>query len=68
MKKFIAIAFIAASFAACNNSGDKKEGSDTAKTVVPGSDTVTKVTTNDTNVTAPGDTTIKKTVTTDTVK
>lgn len=68
MKKFFAIAIIAASFAACNNSGEKKEGSDTATTVVPGNDTVTKVTTNDTNVTAPGDTTIKKTVATDTIK
>ncbi|HWR33143.1 MAG TPA: hypothetical protein VN451_06450 [Chitinophagaceae bacterium] len=37
MKKFFAIALIAVSVAACNNSGDKKEGEDkdTTKTEVP---------------------------------
>jgi hypothetical protein len=30
MKKFFAIAIIAVAFAACNNSGEKKEGADTA--------------------------------------
>lgn len=31
MKKFFAIAIIAATFAACNNSGDKKPAEDTTK-------------------------------------
>jgi predicted small secreted protein len=36
MKKFIAIAFIAASFAACNNSGKGKDApADTTKTETP---------------------------------
>ena len=47
MKKFLAIALIAASFTACD--GDKKEDSmttsDTTTTVVPTADTVTTVTT-----------------------
>jgi hypothetical protein len=68
MKKFLAIVAIASLAVACNNSGEKKEGSDTTKTVVTGSDTVTKVTTSDTTVKSAGDTTIKKTVTTDTIK
>ena len=33
MKKFFAIAIIAASFAACNGSGEKKETTDTAAKV-----------------------------------
>ena len=66
MKKVFAIALIATAMVACNNSGDKTEGTDTTTTVVPGADTVTTVTTSDTTVTAPGDTTIKKTVETDT--
>ena len=33
MKKFFAIAIIAASFAACNGSGEKKETADTAAKV-----------------------------------
>lgn len=68
MKKFLAIIAIASFAVACNNSGEKKEGSDTATTVVPGSDTVTTVTTNDTTVKTPGDTTITKTTETDTTK
>ncbi|HMT72806.1 MAG TPA: hypothetical protein PKA77_01940 [Chitinophagaceae bacterium] len=34
MKKFFAIAVIAASFVACNNSGDKTETTDTTKAPV----------------------------------
>ena len=68
MKKFLAIIAIASFAVACNNSGEKKTGSDTATTVVPTSDTVTTVTTNDTTVKTPGDTTIKKTIDTDTTK
>jgi hypothetical protein len=68
MKKFLAIIAIASFAVACNNSGEKTEGSDTTTTVVPGADTVTTVTTNDTSVTAPGDTTITKTTDTDTTK
>ncbi len=66
MKKFLAIIAIASFAVACNNSGEKKTGSDTATTVVPGNDTVTTVTTNDTTVKTPGDTTMTKTVTSDT--
>jgi hypothetical protein len=66
MKKLFAIALIATAMVACNNSGDKKEGTDTTTTVVPNADTVTTVTNTDTTVTAPGDTTMNKTVTTDT--
>jgi ABC-type Fe3+-hydroxamate transport system substrate-binding protein len=65
MKKVFAIALIAVSFAACNNSGDKKSDSDTT-TKVSGGDTITTVTNTDTTVHEPGDTTIKKTVDTDT--
>ncbi|MFZ1858946.1 MAG: hypothetical protein WAU29_16400 [Chitinophagaceae bacterium] len=68
MKKFLAIIAIASFAVACNNSSEKKEGADTTKTEVPGTDTVTTITTNDTTVTAPGDTTMNKTVTTDTTK
>jgi len=35
MKKFFAIAFIAATMVACNNSGDKKEGETTDTTAAP---------------------------------
>jgi|GWRWMinimDraft_13_1066021.scaffolds.fasta_scaffold128291_1 ABC-type uncharacterized transport system auxiliary subunit len=34
MKKFFAIAFIAATLVACNNSGEKKPAEDTTKPVV----------------------------------
>jgi hypothetical protein len=68
MKKILMVLAIAGFAVACNNSSEKKEGSDTTKTVVPGTDTITKVTTNDTTVSNPGDTTMKKTVTTDTTK
>jgi hypothetical protein len=60
MKKFLAIAVIAASMVACGNNGDKKV--DETKT----SDT-TKVVTSDT-ATVVNDTTVKTTVTTDTIK
>ena len=68
MKKFLAIIAIASFAVACNNSGEKKSGTDTTPTVVPSTDTVTTVTTNDTTVKAAGDTTIKKTTSTDTTK
>ena len=59
MKKVLAIALIAATFAACNN-GDKKveetKTSDTTKVIT--ADTATVVT----------DTTVKTTITTDTIK
>lgn len=35
MKKFFAIAFIAATMVACNNSGEKKEGETKDTTVAP---------------------------------
>lgn len=35
MKKFFAIAFIAATMVACNNSGDKKEGETKDTTAAP---------------------------------
>lgn len=46
MKKFFAIAFIAASLVACNNSGEKKPAEDTTKkvdtaVVAPPADTAT---------------------------
>ncbi len=60
MKKVLAIALIAASFAACNNSSDKKveetKTSDTTKVVTQDTATVVK------------DSTVKTTVTTDTLK
>lgn len=64
MKKFLAIVAIASLAVACNNSGDKKETTDT--TTVKG-DTVVTTTTMDTNLKGDGDTTIKKTVETDTI-
>ena len=67
MKKFLAIIAIASFAVACNNGSEKKEGADTTTTVVPGNDTVTTVTTNDTTVKA-GDSTMTKTVTSDTTK
>ncbi len=67
MKKVL-LAFAILGFVACNNEGEKTEGTDTTTTVVPSADTVTTVTTNDTTVKAPGDTTIKKTTETDTTK
>lgn len=60
MKKFLAIAVIAASLVACGNKGDKKV--DETKT----SDT-TQVVTKDT-ATVVNDTTVKTTTTTDTLK
>jgi len=66
MKKFLAIIAIASFAVACNSKGEKKEGTDTTKTVV--TDTVTTVTKTDTTVTAPGDTVMNKTTTTDTTK
>ena len=60
MKKILAIAVIAASLVACNNSGDKKveetKTSDTTKVVTQDTATVVK------------DSTVKTTVTTDTLK
>lgn len=55
MKKFFAIAFIAASMVACNNSGDKKPAEDTATT----KPVDTAVTTPVDTTTAPADTTAK---------
>ena len=40
MKKFFAIAIIAASFTACNNSGDKTESKDSSATVAPDTTTM----------------------------
>jgi hypothetical protein len=57
MKKFFAIAFIAASFAACNNSGEKKEGADTAAVKVDTAATTTPAI--DTAVKAAIDTAVK---------
>lgn len=54
MKKFFAIAVIAASFVACNNSGDKTETKDT--TVAPVVDTTAPAVV-DTNAPAVVDTT-----------
>ena len=45
MKKFFAIAIIAASLAACNNSGDKTESKDTSATVAPDTTTMAPDTT-----------------------
>ncbi len=67
MKKFLAIIAIASFAVACNNNGEKKEGTDTTTKVV-GTDTVTTVTNTDTTVKVAGDTTIKKTTDTDTTK
>jgi hypothetical protein len=54
MKKVFAIALIAVSFAACNNSGDKKsDNKDTVKV----EDTTTIAPSNDTTIVVPGDTT-----------
>lgn len=60
MKKFFAIAIIAASFAACNNSGEKKDTPDTTKvdtavTTTPPADT-SKMAPADTSKMAPADT------------
>lgn len=65
MKKFFAIAIIAASFAACNNSGDKTESKDSTTvspdtTTMAPADTMNKM--SDTaNKMAPADTTKKDT-------
>jgi hypothetical protein len=54
MKKFFAIAFVAASLVACNGGGDKKEGTDTVTAPV---DTVVAPAPADTAATpAPADT------------
>lgn len=45
MKKFFAIAIIAASFTACNNSGDKTESKDSSATVAPDTTTMAPDTT-----------------------
>lgn len=55
MKKVFAIALIATAMVACNNSGDKKEGTDTTATPAP--DTTTVVAPADTTAPAPADTT-----------
>ncbi|MDZ4807538.1 MAG: hypothetical protein SGI96_04645 [Bacteroidota bacterium] len=68
MKKFLAIIAIASFAVACNNNGEKKEGTDTTTKVINSADTVTTVTNSDTTVRQPGDTTIKKTTETDTTK
>ncbi|MCY7311895.1 MAG: hypothetical protein LH619_14055 [Chitinophagaceae bacterium] len=68
MKKLLAIIAIASFAVACNNTGEKKEGSDTTTKVINSADTVTTVTNSDTTVRQPGDTTIKKTTETDTTK
>ncbi len=63
MKKFFAIAVIAASFVACNNSGDKTETKDTTVVAAPDTTVVTPDTTKpvtpDTTVVAAPDTTKK---------
>jgi len=59
MKKFLAVIAIASFAVACNNSSEKKEGTDTTTVVTPGGDTATTVTNTDTSVKTPGDTTIK---------
>jgi len=63
MKKFFAIAIIAASLAACNNSGDKTESKDsttvTPDTTTMAPDTMSKM--SDTSKMAPADTTKKDT-------
>jgi hypothetical protein len=62
MKKFFAIAIIAASFTACNNSGDKTESKDSSATVAPDTTTMapdSKMSA-DTSKMAPMDTTKKK--------
>lgn len=41
MKKVFAIALIATAMVACNNSGDKKEGTDTTATPAPDTTVVT---------------------------
>ena len=61
MKKFFAIAIIAASLAACNNSGDKTESKDSTTTVAPDTTTMapdSKMSA-DTSKMAPMDTTKK---------
>ena len=68
MKKFLAVIAIASLAVACNNKGEKKEGTDTTTTVTNTGDTATTVTNTDTTVKNPGDTTIKKTTDTDTTK
>ncbi len=55
MKKVFAIALIATAMVACNNNGDKKEGTDTTATPAP--DTTTVVAPADTTAPAPADTT-----------
>ena len=68
MKKFLLVLAVAGFAVACNNDSEKKESTDTTKTVTPGGDTATTVTNTDTTVKNPGDTTIKKTTDTDTTK
>lgn len=56
MKKVFAIALIATAMVACNNSGDKKEGTDTTATPAPDTTVVTPAPA-DTTAPAPADTT-----------
>lgn len=61
MKKFFAIAFIAATLAACNNSGEKKPAEDTTKgttvdTTTPAPADTNKMAPADTSKMAPADT------------
>jgi len=60
MKKVIAIAFIAATFAACNNKAEKKEPvKDSTTTVTPVDSVKTEAPADSTNTMAPADSTKK---------
>ena len=58
MKKFFAIAFIAATLVACNNSGEKKPAEDTTKPVAV--DTTAPAPVADTTAPAPAADTMSK--------